>query len=123
MTNPDKYNINLDIKYSHLELIDVPAIVNSCSDRWFNQTLTAVNDSVVRLGILDGEFHWHRHDDEDEFFFVISGRLLMDLEDRTVELNQYQGITISKGVMHRPRTQEKTVVLMVESATIKPTGS
>jgi mannose-6-phosphate isomerase-like protein (cupin superfamily) len=123
MENESKYNINLDVKYGHQEIIDVPAIVDACPDKWFNQTLTAVNDSVVRLGILDGEFHWHKHDTEDEFFFVVSGRLYIDLEDETIELAPYQGVTISQGIIHRPRTLEKTVVLMVEPRSIKPTGN
>src|SRR5437667_3815069 len=109
------YVTKLDILHGHLELIDVPEIVAACKDKWFNQTLTQVNDSVVRIGIVHGEFHWHKHDDDDEFFFVLEGQLLIDLEDRTIELNPNQGTTISKGVMHRPRAPQKTVMLMVET--------
>jgi len=122
MSEPGKYNINLDVKYNHLELIDVPGIVRACTEKWFNQTLTAVNDSVVRIGIIQGEFHWHKHDNDDEFFFVLEGRLLIDLADRTIELGPQQGVTISKGVMHRPRAPQKTVMLMVETSAIEPTG-
>ncbi|MCX6244629.1 MAG: cupin domain-containing protein [Bacteroidetes bacterium] len=116
------YNINLDIKYGHLELIDVPEIVKGCKEKWFNQTLTQVNDIIVRIGIVQGEFHWHKHDQDDEFFFVLSGKLFIDLEDRTIELEKDQGVTITKGVKHRPRAPEKVVMLMVETAEIKPTG-
>lgn len=117
------YVTKLDIKYDHLELVDVPAMVRACTDKWFNQTLTAVNESVVRLGIVEGEYHWHKHDEDDEFFFVLEGQLLIDLEDRTIELNPQQGVTITKGVMHRPRAPQKTVMLMVETTSIQPTGS
>jgi mannose-6-phosphate isomerase-like protein (cupin superfamily) len=116
------YNINLDVKYKHLELIDIPEIVNGCKEKWYNQTLTQVNGSVVRIGIIEGEFHWHKHDLEDEFFFVLSGNLFIDLEDRTIELMKDQGVTITKGVIHRPRAPKKVVMLMVESSGIKPTG-
>src|SRR3972149_9471630 len=116
MENKINYTINLNVKFNHQELIDIPAIVNENREKWFNQTLTKVNDSVVRIGILEGEFHWHKHDNDDEFFFVLSGQLLIDLEDRTIELNPNQGVTISKGVMHRPRALQKTVVLMVETS-------
>ncbi len=116
------YNINLDIKYQHLELIDVPEIIKANKEKWFNQTLTQVNDSVVRIGIVEGEFHFHKHDNDDEFFFVLEGKLFIDLEDRTIELEPNQGVTISKGVIHRPRAPQKTVMLMVETAAIKPTG-
>jgi mannose-6-phosphate isomerase-like protein (cupin superfamily) len=116
------YVTNLDIKFGHLERIDVPQLVAACKDKWFNQTLTQVNDSVVRLGIVEGEYHWHKHDNDDEFFFVLEGQLLIDLEDQTIELNPGQGVTITKGVMHRPRAPKKTVMLMVETSAIQPTG-
>ncbi|SRR5258706_6442349 len=116
------YVTKLDVKFDHLQKIDVPKMVRECTDQWFNQTLTRVNDSVVRLGIVEGEYHWHKHENDDEFFFVVEGQLLIDLEDRTIELNPNQGVTISKGVMHRPRAPKKTVVLMVETSAIQPTG-
>ncbi|HWZ15532.1 MAG TPA: cupin domain-containing protein [Mucilaginibacter sp.] len=119
-----KYNYNqqMNIKYDHLELIDVPAIVAENKEKWFNQTLTKINDSVARIGIVEGEYHWHKHDNDDEFFFVLDGKLYIDLEDKTVELAPMQGLTVTKGVMHRTRAPKKTVMLMVENATIDPIG-
>jgi len=124
MEDEKKFNYvtKLDVKFEHLEKIDVPQLVKECKDKWFNQTLTKVNDSVVRIGIVEGEYHWHKHDNDDEFFFVLEGQLLIDLEDRTIELNPNQGTTISKGVMHRPRAPKKTVMLMMETSAIQPTG-
>ena len=122
MSQPN-YNINMDVRYGHLDLVDIPSIIKENKEKWFNQTLTEVNDSVVRIGIIEGDFHWHKHDREDEFFLVLEGHLLIDLEDRTIELLPHQGVTISKGVMHRPRAPKKTVILMFESNTIVPTGS
>lgn len=123
MENKFSYVTKLDVKFEHLQLIDIPQMVEECTDKWFNQTLTQVNESVVRLGIVEGEYHWHKHDDDDEFFYVIEGQLLIDLEDQTIELNPNQGVTISKGVMHRPRAPKKTVMLMVETSAVQPTGS
>ena len=120
--NKEQYNINLDVKFPHLERIDVPELVRQTKMKWSNQTLTQVNDSVVRLGIVEGEFHWHKHDREDEFFYVIEGKLLIDLEGRTVELSPTQGMMVPKGVLHRTRATQRTVVLMVEPATVTPTG-
>jgi mannose-6-phosphate isomerase-like protein (cupin superfamily) len=120
--NALEYNINLDVRFDALERIDIPTIVAECTEQWFNQTLTKVNDSVVRIGIVEGEFHWHKHDNDDEFFFVLEGQLLIDLEDRTIELNPQQGVTIPKGMMHRPRAPKKTVMLMMETSAIQPTG-
>jgi mannose-6-phosphate isomerase-like protein (cupin superfamily) len=122
------YNIDLEVKFEQLELIDVPEIVRHVTEKWSNRTLTRVNDSVVRLGIVEGEFHWHKHEKDDEFFYVTEGRLLMDYEDpltkevKTTELLPGQGITMPKGVMHRPRAPIKTVMLMVETSEIQPTG-
>jgi mannose-6-phosphate isomerase-like protein (cupin superfamily) len=116
------YVTKLDVKFDHLQRIDIPQMVKDCRDKWFNQTLTVVNNSVVRLGIVEGEYHWHKHDNDDEFFFVLDGQLLIDLENQTIELNPNQGITVSKGVMHRTRAPKKTVMLMVETREIQPTG-
>ncbi len=116
------YDIRLDDKYGSLRLIDLPAEI-AANEPWFNQTLTTVNDAVVRLGILEGEFHWHKHDDEDEFFIVLEGRLLIDLRDReSIVLDRHQGYTIPRGVEHRTRAPERTAVLMVEAAGVAPTG-
>ena len=126
MTDTDQaqaYDTRLDILYPAGEVIDVPALVEANTHPWYNQTLCAVNESVVRLGVLQGEYHWHHHEKEDEFFFVVSGRFLIDLEDRTVELAPGQGFVVRKGMRHRPRAPEKTVVLMVETASIVPTGT
>ena len=116
------YATFLDVKFAPLELVDVPAVVGAVKDRWFNQTLCKVNDSVVRLGVMQGEYHWHKHDNDDELFFVLEGKLLVDLEDKTVELSRWEGITVPKGVMHRTRAPERVVILMMETATIVPTG-
>jgi dTDP-4-dehydrorhamnose 3,5-epimerase-like enzyme len=116
------YATHLDVLYPPLEIVDVRALVAACTDRWYNQTLCRVNDSVVRLGVVQGEYHWHKHDAEDEFFCVVEGRFLIDLEDRTVELAPGQGFVVPKGVVHRTRAPERAVILMVEGAGIVPTG-
>lgn len=123
MDKKHNYNQYMDIKYKHHEVIDVPKIIEECTEKWFNQSLTKINESVARIGIVEGEYHWHKHENDDEFFFVLSGKLYIDLEDKTIELNPNQGTTISKGVMHRPRAQKKTVMLMVETAAIDPIGT
>jgi mannose-6-phosphate isomerase-like protein (cupin superfamily) len=122
MTTPVRYTIDLNVGFGFLSLIDVDKIRQSVKDDWFNQTLCEVNDCVVRLGVVQGEFHWHKHDKEDEFFFVVDGRLIIDLEDRSVELLPHQGFTIPKGVLHRTRAPVRTAMLMVEGRTVTPTG-
>jgi mannose-6-phosphate isomerase-like protein (cupin superfamily) len=119
---PYPYITLLDPHYQPLELIDVPALVAACTHQWYNETLCRVNDSVLRLGVMQGEYHWHKHDDEDEVFFVLEGRFLVDLEDRTVELAPQQGFVVPRGVVHRTRAPERAVILMMEGASIVPTG-
>src|SRR5947208_7514029 len=120
--NAYPYATRLNILYPPLEVIDVQALADGCTDRWYNQTLCRVNDSVVRLGVMQGEYHWHKHDDLDEFFYVVEGQFLIDLEGRTVALGPGQGFVVPKGVVHRTRAPQRAVILMVEGAGIVPTG-
>jgi mannose-6-phosphate isomerase-like protein (cupin superfamily) len=116
------YVTHLNVLYPQMEIVDIPALVAACTDRWYNQTLCQVNESVVRVGVIQGDYHWHKHDGLDEFFYVVEGKFLIDLEGRTVELGPGQGFVVSKGIMHRPRAPERSVILMVEGAGIVPTG-
>ena len=116
------YATHLDVKCGPFEVVDLPALVAACTDRWFNQTLVRVNDSVVRMGVIEGEYHWHRHEADDEFFFVVEGRLFVDIEGKTFTLEQRQGLVVPRGAKHRTRAPERTVILMVENAGIIPTG-
>lgn len=124
------YETHLDIRYPALTKIPLDAIVGAVKHPWFNQTLCRVNDSVVRLGVVQGEYHWHKHDDDDEFFYVVDGRFLIDLEPgddgvtpgKVITLGPREGYVVPKGVVHRTRAPEKTVILMVENAGIIPTG-
>jgi len=116
------YVTRLDVKFPPLSLVDVPALVAVCTDQWYNQTLCRVNDSVVRLGVMQGEYHWHKHDADDEFFFVLEGHFIIDLADRSVDLQRQKGIVVPKGVLHRTRAPERAVILMVETAAITPIG-
>ena len=120
--NDSKYNIDTDMKYRPLQVIDIPQIIKSMNKSWQNQTLVEVNDCLVRLGVIHGDFHWHKHDAEDEFFYVISGLLHIDLEDQSIELTQGQGYVIPRGVNHRTRAPERTAILMVEGSTVSATG-
>jgi len=119
---PHPYETHLDVLHGPLEVVDVPRLVAAVTHPWYNQTLCRVNDSVVRVGVVRGEYHWHQHDHDDEFFWVVSGRLLIDLEGREVALDPGQGFVVPRGVRHRTRAPEPTVMLMVENAGIVPTG-
>ena len=116
------YKTYLNILHGPLELIDVQKLADACTDKWYNQTLCKVNESVVRMAVIEGEYHWHEHKDIDEFFFVLDGNLLIDLEDGVVDLGSRQGFVIPKTVRHRTRAPTRTVILMIERADIVPTG-
>jgi mannose-6-phosphate isomerase-like protein (cupin superfamily) len=117
------YVTRLNAQFAPLEIVEAGALATACKERWYNQTLCQVNDSVVRLGVVEGEYHWHKHEADDEFFYVVEGHLLIDLEDRVIDLAPRQGVVIPKGVMHRPRAPQRTIMLMVETKDIVPTGS
>jgi mannose-6-phosphate isomerase-like protein (cupin superfamily) len=121
------YETRLNILYPQMEVIDEKALADACEFKWFNQTLCKVNESVVRVAIIEGEYHWHKHDEDDEFFYVIEGKLLIDLrielKEKIVELSPRQGFVVPKGIVHRTRAPQRTVILMVENAGIVPTGN
>jgi mannose-6-phosphate isomerase-like protein (cupin superfamily) len=119
---PYPYETHLDVKFKPLEVIDIQGVIDAVAHPWFNQTLCKVNDSVVRLGVVKGQYHWHKHDDLDEFFYVVEGQFIIELAGREVVLNERDGFVVPKGVMHRPRAPERTVILMVEGEAIVPTG-
>ena len=123
-TNPQDYPYvtKLDVLFDPLQKIDVQSIADSVTDQWFNQTLCKVNESVVRMGVVEGEYHWHKHDDLDEFFYVVDGEFLIDLEGTTVTLLSKQAFVVPKGVVHRTRAPRRCVIIMVEGESIIPTG-
>lgn len=125
MTEPASYpyETRMDVLFPPLAVVDIQPLVDNCAFRWFNQTLCQVNDSVVRLGVMQGEYHWHKHDADDEFFYVVEGRFVIDLPEHSVTLEARQGFVVPKGVLHRTRAPERCVVLMIETAAIVPTGS
>jgi mannose-6-phosphate isomerase-like protein (cupin superfamily) len=122
MDDYDKYSIDLEVKFKPLELINIPQIIATADKKWQNLSLCVVNDSIIRLAVIEGEFHWHKHEKEDEFFFVIEGTLLIDLEERTVELKRHQGFTVPRGVLHRTRALSRTSLLVFEKSATQPIG-
>jgi mannose-6-phosphate isomerase-like protein (cupin superfamily) len=122
MNEQDHYSISTVVKFGGLELIDIPELIKDCQKEWQNFSLCEVNNCVVRLGVIHGEFHWHKHDREDEFFYVISGLLHIDLENKTVPLKPGQGFLVTRGISHRTRAPKRTAILMVEGKDVNPTG-
>ena len=119
---PTQYTIHDEPLFGLLEVMDVRKVIDDTDEPWVNWTLCRVNDSLIRLGVLHGDFHWHKHDDEDEFFLLLDGDFRIELEDRTVQLGPLQAFTVPKGVMHRPVVPVRSAVIMIETAGVVPTG-
>ena len=116
------YNIKTDVRSARWSASTRAAWPGRARDPWWNQSLCRVNDCVARLGVFEGEFHWHKHDLEDEVFFVLEGHLYLDLEGRVWNWTRSRASACPKGVLHRTRAPKRTVVLMIEAGTVKPTG-
>jgi mannose-6-phosphate isomerase-like protein (cupin superfamily) len=88
-----------------------------------NRTLVQVGEILVRLGVMKGEFHWHKHDEQDEFFFVLDGQFSIELEGaETVELGPRQAFSVPAGMLHRPVVPVRSTVLMIEKTGVVATG-
>ena len=117
------YAINYQPLIGTLQTLDVQLLIETVTDPWYNQTLCQVGDTLVRLGVMQGEFHWHRHDEQDEFFFLLDGVFRIELEGMdTVELRPRQAFLVPKGLMHRPVVPVRSAVLMLERAGVIATG-
>jgi mannose-6-phosphate isomerase-like protein (cupin superfamily) len=117
------YAIHYEPLFTALQTIDVQKLIDQVDDPWYNQTLIQVGDVLVRLGVMRGEFHWHKHDEQDEFFFVLDGLFRIELEDApTVELGPQQAFTVPARMLHRPVVPVRSAVLMLEKAGVVPTG-
>ena len=117
------YGIHYQPMFGALQTMDVQDLIDTTIDPWYNQTLCQVGDVLVRLGVMQGEFHWHKHDEQDEFFFVLDGLFRIELEDRPfVELGPRQAFMVPAGMRHRPVVPVRSAVIMIEKAGIVATG-
>lgn len=123
MADNTDYSIYYQPLIGALEKLDIQQLIDETTDPWFNQTLCQVGDTVIRLGVMQGEFHWHKHDDEDELFVVLDGLFRIELDGLdTVELGPRQAYLVPRGHLHRPVAPVRTAVLMLEQAGVVATG-
>ena len=109
--------------------MDAPATINALAEAgrlaelWSPRVLARVNDQYVKVAKVKGTLTWHTHANEDELFYVLQGRLRLELEgDRAVELNPGEFYVVPKGVRHNPVAEEECLVLLVETVTTEHTG-
>ncbi len=92
------------------------------NDYWSPKIIGDLNDSHIKLAKFKGEFVWHKHDNEDELFFVIQGHLLIKLKDQDINLKEGEFVIIPKGVEHQPIAKEEVHVMLIEPKTTLNTG-
>jgi mannose-6-phosphate isomerase-like protein (cupin superfamily) len=103
--------------------ISIKDKLDHIKDVWKPAIAGELNGQHVKLAKIHGEFVFHKHEDEDEFFMVIKGKMRMDLEDRSIDINEGEFIIIPKGIMHRPYSEEETHLLLFEPSTTINTGN
>jgi len=94
----------------------------SLDEFWSPRVIGRVNDQYVKVAKLKGEFTWHKHDDEDEMFLVVRGRLKIQLEDGDVELGPGDFHVVPKGVRHNPVAADECWVMLIETVSTRHTG-
>lgn len=105
-----------------MERINVKEKLSLFSDYWNPRIIGELNGQLVKLGKFKGEFVWHKHDNEDELFYVLDGSFDMEFRDHTVHLEKHDMIIVPKGVEHRPIAYEEASVMLFEPATTVNTG-
>jgi mannose-6-phosphate isomerase-like protein (cupin superfamily) len=110
-------------KESVVEKVNLAEKLDRFSDVWRPRIVAELNGQLVKLVKLKGEFVWHKHDAEDEFFLVVRGRFRMEFRDRHVWLEAGEFLVVPRGVEHRPVADEEAHVLLFEPATTLNTGN
>ena len=106
-----------------MKKVNLNNALSSIKEYWSPLIIEELNGQMLKLAKLKGEFSWHKHDDEDELFYVLKGQLTIELEKNKIELNEGETITIPRGTMHRPVANEEVHVLLFEPATTINTGN
>ena len=106
-----------------IETINLAEKFSRFSEQWQPKIVGELNDAYVKLAKLQGEFVWHHHDEEDELFMVIQGRLLIKLRDRDLWIGEGELAIIPRGVEHCPVADEEAHVLMLEPKSTRNTGN
>jgi mannose-6-phosphate isomerase-like protein (cupin superfamily) len=116
-------DFSTEVLFSALQKFDVGEVAGTAGEAWFNRTLARVNDCVLRLGVAEGKFPWHKHEQEDELFYVLDGLFQVEVEGRApVRLGPGQGYVVPKNSVHRTWAVERSTYLMIEGSSVTPTG-
>ena len=105
-----------------IEKVNVQHKLNLFTDHWSPKIVGALNGQHVKLAKLKGEFSWHKHELEDELFYVLKGSFIMEFRDRRVELNENEFLIVPRGIEHRPVATEEVSIMLFEPASTLNTG-
>lgn len=105
-----------------MEKINLKEKLSMFSDHWSPKIIAEMNDYQIKLVKIEGDFVWHNHEDTDEMFFVIEGKMEIEFENETVELNAGEMYVVPKGVNHKPRAESECKVMLVEPRGVVNTG-
>jgi len=105
-----------------MEKINVFEKLALFTDHWNPRIIGELNNQHVKIAKLKGEFVWHKHDNEDELFYVLKGSLRIEFRDKTITLNENESLIVPKGVEHKPIALEEVSVMLFEPATTINTG-
>ncbi len=103
--------------------INVNEKLGLINDLWKPRVIAELNGQQVKISKVKGEFVWHDHKDEDELFYILKGKMIMEFRDRKVEVNEGEMIVVPKGVEHRPVAEEEVWMMLFEPQNIKHTGN
>lgn len=105
------------------QVVSPRAVASSLSELWSPRVVAELDDSYVKVAKVHGTLAWHSHDDEDELFYVLKGRLRIEMEGRTVELREGDAFVVPKGVRHNPVADEECHLMLIERKSTLHTGS
>ena len=107
---------------SMIPVQDLEASFDQVTEHWSPKVIGRVNDQYIKIAKVLGEFVWHKHDDEDELFYIVKGRLRIEYEAHTALLEAGQFTIVPKAVMHRPVAPEECWLVLIEPVATKHTG-
>lgn len=102
--------------------VNIEDAFSRVTEYWFPKVIGRVNNQYVKVAKLKGELPWHQHDDEDELFLVVRGRLTIQMRDGEAALGPGELYIVPKGTQHRPVAPEECWVVLIETVTTRHTG-
>ena len=105
-----------------MKKINLKKLIKEIKEPWEPQNIVLVDETALRIAKIEGAYNWHTHREEDEFFLVLKGKIFIDTEEGSIELNEMEGYLVKKGTRHRSRTEKPAWILLIEPIKTKTKG-